>query len=482
MDGLSFSWLDQNQPLWWFLYGLVYFFLGSAMFLVRAERFSRLALARSIPSLAAFGLLHGLYAWGHLFIPLQAAVLAKPLLLFSRFWQVLLLAASFGMLFTFGHRLVPDDVLPHRLFRIGSAALLISGVAWMAAFALTHPQTDLILRGWDAQVRYWLGIPASLLAAYGLWQHAQRHIRPLKVEHIYRMLQIAGISFFLFGLIIALVGPPAPILLNHWLNREQWMAWLHVPPEMFLTLLGLGMTVGMVRGMEIFAVETQRLLSDMELRNVQSKERERIARELHDGALQQVYAAGLLARALLRRVPQELQEEIQRIIDSLDTATAEMRRLLQEGMPEVHSADLNGLLRNLVQDAQHISGAEIRLSTDSDLPPMEPKRLVHVLAFVREALANAIRHAQSPYIDVRAYRRAEEVIIEVQDYGRGLPKHVTPGFGLNNMQDRALLLGGRMELVSEPGQGTRVILHLPLVVHSTVPTGTRSNPSQGDEP
>jgi len=464
MEGVGFTWWEANRPLIWFLYGQVFFLLGSLIF-TQAGRLSRLALARGLPRLAAFGFLHGLYAWGYLFIPLQAPYLRPESLVdVLRIVRLLLLAGSFAMLLSFGRRLMADEgATPWFASRPWAWGLVVFwalssvGVIWAENLGL-YPA----LHTADALARYVLALPAGLAAAYGLRHHALRYIRPLGVERIYRTLRVAGLSLAAFGVLMPLFAPSARFFPALWIHREAWLALLHLPPELVVTVLGAVLAWSFIRGMEVFVVETQRRLDHMELQHIQSQERERIARDLHDGALQQVYAAGLLARALERQVPEALRPDVERITAALDSATTEMRRLLHEWSPKLHVADIERALQNLVDEAQHISGTEVRFRSDGAPLFLDPKRAVHVIAFVREALANAIRHARTPYIDVLLKRVDAHMVVIVEDHGQGLPPVLAPGFGLRHMEERALLLGGRMRLHSAPRRGTRVELWVPL--------------------
>ncbi len=472
MENTGLAWWEAQRPLIWFMYGQVFFLLGSLIF-TQAGRLSRLALARGLPRLAAFGFLHGLYGWGYLFLPLQAPYLSPPLILLLREIRLLLLAASFAMLLSFGRRLlVEEERTPWFASRPWAWGLVLFwalaslGVAWAEQMTAYDA-----LRTSDALARYVLALPAGLSAAYGLRHHALRYIRPLGVERIYKTLRVAGISLAVFGGLMPLVAPQAPFLPAQWLNEQRLFAWLAIPPQVWVIVVGAGLAWSFIQGMEVFVVETQHRLDHMEMQHIQSQERERIARDLHDGALQQVYAAGLLARSLERRVPPELQTEIHRITVALDAATSEMRRLLHEWSPQIRVTDMEHALRNLVEEARHISGTEIRFHSNGRPPGLDPKRAVHVLAFVREALSNAIRHARSPYIEVHLTRRENFMVVIVQDHGRGISADAELGFGLKHMQERALLLGGRMKLESQPRRGTTVELWVPLEHWSADDTG-----------
>ncbi len=483
MGEIGLDFWNANSPLIWFLYGQVFFLLGSLIF-TQAGRLSRLALARGLPRLAAFGFFHGLYAWGYLFVPLGVPFLpGLDLAPGLRGLRLFLMALSFAMLLSFGRRLLDDEeTTPWFASRPWAWSLVLFwllsalGIAWAERLPF-YTALDTA----DALARYILALPAGLTAAYGLRHHALRYIRPLGVERIYRTLRVAGISLAALGGLWPLFAPAAPFFPAQWVNRELWMQLLSIPPEASITLVGGLLAWSFLRGMEVFVVETQRRLDHMELQHIQSQERERIARDLHDGALQQVYAAGLLARALERRVPEPLRPEVERITAALDAATKEMRRLLHEWSPKMHVADMERALQNLVNEAQHISGTEVRFHSNGSPPPLDPKRAVHVIAFVREALSNAIRHARTPYIDVRLNRRGAYMVVCVEDHGRGMPTDLKPGFGLKHMQERALLLGGRMMLRAGQNGGTRVELWVPLSHWSIDGQGPPATPTPAPE-
>jgi signal transduction histidine kinase len=90
-------------------------------------------------------------------------------------------------------------------------------------------------------------------------------------------------------------------------------------------------------------------------------------------------------------------------------------------------------------------------------------RTEHVLSIIQEALANIIRHSRARQAEISIKYREERMQVSIQDYGIGLSKKTDTGFGLRNMRDRARLLGGTLEIESDIGKGTRVILEIPCV-------------------
>lgn len=95
-------------------------------------------------------------------------------------------------------------------------------------------------------------------------------------------------------------------------------------------------------------------------------------------------------------------------------------------------------------------------------PVLLPEQISHLVAFTREALSNAIRHAQTPRIEVRLTCVEGHLRLTVRDFGRGLTPSTYTGYGLRNMRDRAHLLGADLRFDSAPGKGTTVTLDLPM--------------------
>ena len=141
-------------------------------------------------------------------------------------------------------------------------------------------------------------------------------------------------------------------------------------------------------------------------------------------------------------------------------------------MLDLRAAPLEGrsldeALAALVESLVDVSGTgpAIHLEADlADAPPLPARIELGLYRIAQEALANALRHAQAGRIDLQLTTEPERVSLTVRDDGRGFdPRRLPPGsFGLVGMSERARLLGGRFDLASRKGRGTRVRVQLPL--------------------
>ncbi len=463
LDGLR-QWFVINRPVVLFVCGQVFFVMGLAI-LLQTRRYSRLALARSMPWLALFGLLHGFYQWGNLFIPLHQRYASEGVIAILEALQLLLLAGSFGALFQFGVQLMrplPErwrwvKSLPLFLFLLWLAVPFYLGLALGHGVAHWHCTAEIL-------ARYMLGAPGAVAAAWGLRRQAKARLLPLDFPSIYNLLRVAGVALLGYALLAGVIVPQADFFPARWLNEVNLQHWLALPVEAFQAADGLVLAAAVIMGLEVFEFETERLIERMEQAQVVAIERERIARDLHDGAIQQVYAAGLVAQSLRNRIQDpEMGKELERLMAGINAAIAELRRFLVE-LRGQETPRLTTALGALVDEAQRISGTEIYLETDDHVPTVSPEIAAHILSFAREALSNAIRHARSPLIEVRLAcdHAAHRLRLEVEDHGIGLPDDPDPGFGLRNMRDRARLLGGTLAFQTRRGQGTKVILTVPL--------------------
>lgn len=193
-------------------------------------------------------------------------------------------------------------------------------------------------------------------------------------------------------------------------------------------------------------------------------ERQRLVRDLHDSISHNLYGVVALteaAKAGLEARPLESQAEVlSRIGETARLAVKEMRLFLHELQP----ADLvqEGLVPALHQRLEAVEGrsnVKAVLITDYD-GSLPLRKEVMVYYIVQEALNNVLRHSQAKSVTVKLKQKKGNVILEIEDFGCGFdPAQIgNEGMGLRNMRERATLAGGKFEVISSPGKGTRVIV------------------------
>ena len=453
-----------NHEIIYFIYGLMFFVLGLAIAL-QSRHSSHLDLARSLNWLAAFGFLHAFHEWGDLFIPLQAEYLSPGIILYLNYIHLLLLAVSFSCLYGFGLSLL--EPLKHRRWLHAGFATLLVG--WLGLslfpFRVWYPDFNTWYNAVNALTRYLIGLPSGLLAAYALREHTLTRITRYNVPRIVQALQLSGISMALYALTAGLIGPPVPFFPGNWLNTDTFTHYLLVPPQLIRALIGLAMATTTIRFLEIFDVETSRQIEAMEQERMLAEERERIARELHDGTIQKVYTAGLLIRSAENLAVQDtpLAGRLATAVGVLDDAIRDLRQnLSQLHTPTKSPESLKIAIKKLATDPRFSSLVAVDL--DLDLPDscfLAPERSMHVLAILQEVLANIVRHAHARHVLVKTDCRQDRLRVIVKDDGIGLPAQISDGHGLRNMRDRASLLHGQL-VVDKLERGTCVTLDIPL--------------------
>ena len=212
---------------------------------------------------------------------------------------------------------------------------------------------------------------------------------------------------------------------------------------------------------------TERKRAEEALRRVREAERSRIARDLHDGALQDLTYA--LAEAQLIRTLSEDQQLNAR----LDQEIAALKRAAQELRSAVYDLRLEeSVQRSIVSSVEDLVDLnrrmgqgtyEVELVVEEGFPRTLSGRFgTELVRIIREALNNARRHSQAKNVRVVLGVGGNDCWAEVADDGQGFePRSSRRGVGMSSMQERAEALGGEVEVESEPGKGTRVLVRLP---------------------
>jgi signal transduction histidine kinase len=108
-------------------------------------------------------------------------------------------------------------------------------------------------------------------------------------------------------------------------------------------------------------------------------------------------------------------------------------------------------------------GYEISLEMGEGVPSMPlGETRVDLSRIIQEALTNARRHSGASRVSVTLKLEGEDLLAEISDDGQGFGPGSVPGVGLSSMRERATLIGGELEIESQPGQGTSVRLRVPL--------------------
>jgi signal transduction histidine kinase len=204
---------------------------------------------------------------------------------------------------------------------------------------------------------------------------------------------------------------------------------------------------------------------------VQEEERRRVAYEVHDGLAQTVTAAYQHLQTYAADNPPGSargQEVLDEALRMLHHTVGEARAVVADLRPTV--LDDFGLARALRLQVERLSGEGLRATFEDDLGGERLPEVVETTLFrvAQEALTNVRKHSGAQKVRVALGRSDRALRLEVRDWGRGFAAGATgaagPGerVGLSSMQERVALLGGRLEVTSEPGAGTAVVAEVPL--------------------
>ncbi|MEE8496969.1 MAG: GAF domain-containing sensor histidine kinase [Acidimicrobiia bacterium] len=197
------------------------------------------------------------------------------------------------------------------------------------------------------------------------------------------------------------------------------------------------------------------------------EDRERIARDLHDSIIQDLFAVGLGLQASMVKIdndPAAVHDQLDSAIDKLDETISSLRRYIFDLRPPVWarpslSSELSQLLEELV--APHPVAAGLDFDCPSDV--LDAPIADDLFAVIKESVSNALRHGKPTTVDVRVVCEGETVRATISDDGIGFDTDIeSEGLGLDNMAERVERALGSLFIDSAKGRGTVVHVAFPM--------------------
>lgn len=189
----------------------------------------------------------------------------------------------------------------------------------------------------------------------------------------------------------------------------------------------------------------------------------RLARDLHDGVIQSIYAAGLGlegVRSSLRQEPDAAERRLDAAQAALNQTIREVRSFIQGLEPdESDRPEFTQVLRSLVTTLQALHAVQFELQLGVGPAALTPREELHALQIVRECVSNALRHGEARRILIALATEDSGPVLLIRDDGRGFdPASAPRGSGLSNLASRAGEIGATFSIHSVRGKGTDIVL------------------------
>jgi signal transduction histidine kinase len=268
----------------------------------------------------------------------------------------------------------------------------------------------------------------------------------------------------------------APVLVREYQTQAIALVLIYTAANLFLGAYALALRRAQGAYIENQAVahrlreETQKLqVYAAQLEGLAAvRERNRLARDLHDSVTQTVFSMNLTAQSallLLHRDPAQARPHLERLRHLAQSALSEMELLIVGLRPEKAEAiGLASVLDRHLVGNRLLEGLSISLETegDADLSPAEEQSLFRI---TQEALNNVVKHARVSRAEVRLHL-IEPYWLEIEDRGQGFDlRRVqrSDQVGLNSMHERAAEIGWALQIITAPGAGTRIRVEKPQI-------------------
>jgi signal transduction histidine kinase len=351
------------------------------------------------------------------------------------------------------------------LRRIVEVAAELTGARYGALGVLTPDGQrieEFITVGISPEERAALGDPPT---GHGLLGALIREAHPLRIPEIAADPRSVGFPPKhppMHSLLGAPVAGRGRVFGNIYLTDKQGAAEFDDDDERVLVVLASQAAI---------AVENARLYdeaerSGRELRRLEMlEERERIAKELHDGVIQSLFAVGMSLQAVASMSGDEnVSRRLDAAVEDVDHAIRDLRNYIFGLRPGILAdRQLDVAVRELAEEFGARSDVVIVVDIDGEAASQLASRAADVVQLVREALSNVERHASATTCRVSLRRGAGgELVLEIDDDGSGFDVSApASGMGLSNFRKRVASLDGMVEIESEPGAGTTVRATLP---------------------
>jgi len=200
------------------------------------------------------------------------------------------------------------------------------------------------------------------------------------------------------------------------------------------------------------------------------EERQRIARDIHDGPLQSLLAMRLYMLALNKKMADGTpfaKDELLKVISEIANTTEELRNIINGLCPSfLKKFGIGECLRLYGRVFQERTGIRTEVDINDEIE-ISPEIKLHIFRICQEALSNVFRHSGADRTNITLKKYNNKVILKIKDNGIGFKKRYSNesqkgGFGLNNIRERTSLLGGIFNITTPKEGGTEVIVEVPL--------------------
>lgn len=234
------------------------------------------------------------------------------------------------------------------------------------------------------------------------------------------------------------------------------------PVQISLSPLGADLVIAAVRDVTDLTAAEERQINSAK-RRILAEDHERIAKDMHDTVIQELFALGMSLQAAGATIhDHEQAARVEAGVNTLDDVIRSIRALIFDIRGETHVDDLRVRVVEIATSLIPSLGFEPSVSFHGSVDRVPQELHEHVLAVARESLTNVARHAEASAAAVEVFVRDDVVTVLVSDDGIGMPEKPSRQSGHTNLAERARITRGSFWVAAHPDGGTTVEWRSPI--------------------
>ena len=453
--------------LLYLIYGFAMVTMGIFALLQRDSKIMNLPLIKSLKFLGLFGITHGISEWVSMIIRLE---LCHPHYYTGVYnFNLFLKAISFAFLMYFGLDSLPIRDRYKKIFLKAPIILLLIFVGGFT-FLIYNYGTDYHILNTKfniISIRYLMGFPSCIITAIALYMNARliEKTKPVKISNRYKKLAWV---FIVYGILEGLIIAQADFFPANIINREFFVEYLNIKPLFIKAFVGFVIYYLLIKVIDTFSWEQEEKLRQLEESRIAAKERRKLGLEIHDGIIQDLYAAGLKVEYLSANKDGDNRRDVlDEVREDLNNAIKKTREFISiTTLGKIKLEDLKDNLEQLVEMFNQHQNIKINLKCEISpysIDNLSPAKATQVYYIIQEAISNVIKHSEADYANVILEGRYDFLYITVIDNGKGIYlEDINPEkqFGINSMKERTKRVGGSL-VIERINNGTEVKLKIP---------------------